>query len=183
MADIHERREVRVDSGEHSFVFVADSADGRLVIRQEERSGRTPREVCALTLADPEELRAFFEGLRRVLGATGHAVPAPAGAEDPTAELPASGSMRGSRRVPPAQRASAGSTAARADDPAEREAMIAEARQRNPNTFQPWTSDEERRVRERFENGEAIPAIARAHRRSPKAIEMRLKRLGVLKDQ
>ena len=168
MADISERHEVRVDSGEHSFVFVADSTDGRLVIREEDRSGRTPREVCALTLSNPGELRDFFEGLRRVLGATCQPVAVPA-VSAASAGLPA----RGGPATAPA----------RANDPEERDALIAEARQRNPNAFQPWTGDEERQVRERFEKGEAIPAIARAHRRSPKAIELRLKRLGVLKQE
>jgi len=186
MADISERHEVRVDSGEHSFVFVADSADGRLVIRQEDRSAGEPREVCALTLANPGELRDFFEGLRRVLGSAGHSVPAPpAGAPaprprpDPPALRQGGGGGPGGAERPPAQRASEGFTPERAKD---REELIDAARQRNPNAFQAWTPDEERQVRERFEKGEAIPAIARAHRRSPKAIEMRLKRLGVLRE-
>jgi hypothetical protein len=62
----------------------------------------------------------------------------------------------------------------------EREAVVAQARQRNPQAFAPWTRDEEQQVRKRYEAGESIPAIARAHKRSPRAIELRLQRMGVL---
>jgi hypothetical protein len=47
----------------------------------------------------------------------------------------------------------------------EREALIAKARQRNAQAFAPWSRDEE--VRKRYEAG-----IARAHKRSPRAIEL-----------
>jgi hypothetical protein len=61
----------------------------------------------------------------------------------------------------------------------EREAVVAQARQRNPQAFEPWTKEEEQQVRRRYEAGESIQAIARAHKRSPRAIELRLERLGV----
>ena len=63
---------------------------------------------------------------------------------------------------------------------AKREAVIAQARQRNPQAFAPWTKEEEQQVRQRYERGETVPAIARAHSRSPRAIELRLQKLGVL---
>ena len=62
----------------------------------------------------------------------------------------------------------------------ERDAVVAQARQRNPLAFAPWTREEEQEVRRRYEAGENIQAIARAHKRSPRAIELRLQRLGVL---
>jgi hypothetical protein len=66
VADITERREVRVRGEDSTFVFAAEPDEGRLVIR-EEREGDTD-EVCALTIADREELSGFLQGLRRVLG-------------------------------------------------------------------------------------------------------------------
>jgi hypothetical protein len=65
MADISERHEIRVRGRDHTIVFLADSKDGRLVIRQEP-DGKNPKQVCAITLSDPDELRAFFKGLRRI---------------------------------------------------------------------------------------------------------------------
>jgi len=163
MSEIEERHEVRVRGPDHTIVFVADSADGRLVIRQEP-DGKTAREVCSITLSDPEELRAFFEGLRRVLSSLGHA---------PQAAAIAAPRERARAEVPP-----------RAEDPArtdaDREAVIAQARQRDAQAFAAWTKDEEQQVRRRYEHGEGIPAIARAHGRSPRAIELRLRRMGVL---
>jgi hypothetical protein len=70
MADMSERHEVRVRGHGGDIVFVADSRDGRLLIRQE--NGGAGDDVCAITLADPEELRAFFGGLHRILESLGH---------------------------------------------------------------------------------------------------------------
>ncbi len=56
MADLTERHEVRIRGRDHSIVFTAE--DGRLVIRQEPEGAKT-KEVCALTLSDPDELRVF----------------------------------------------------------------------------------------------------------------------------
>jgi hypothetical protein len=50
----------------------------------------------------------------------------------------------------------------------------------NDKTFMPWTKDEEQEIRRRYEAGEEIQSIARAPKRSPRAIELRLQRLGVL---
>jgi hypothetical protein len=153
MADVTERHEIRVRGKDHTIVFLADSEDGRLIIKQEP-DGKKNRDVCAITLSDPDELRSFFKGLHRVLASLGFgpdriaAVPAPA--------------------------------AAKANREDERDAVVEKARQRNPQAFAPWTPEEEQKVRKRHESGESIPAIARAHKRSPRAIELRLQRMGVL---
>jgi hypothetical protein len=89
---------------------VADSEDGRFVIRQE-RNDHRGKDVCAITLADPDELRTFSKGLRRILASLGHTMDV----GEPTAA-----------------------------------------------------------------HGDSSRAPARAHRRSPRAIELRLRRLGAL---
>jgi hypothetical protein len=152
MANLSERHEVRVRGRDHTIVFLADSEDGRLVIRQEP-DGKKAKDVCAITLSDPDELRAFFKGLRRILRSLDAAVEA----EETPPEKPEAKN--------------------REDD---REAVVAQARQRNAQAFMPWSADEEREVRKRHEAGESIPSIARAHKRSPRAIEARLQRLGIL---
>jgi hypothetical protein len=163
MAEISERHEVRVRGRDGTIVFVADSHDGRLIIRQE-TEGQKGSEVCAITLSDPDELRGFFDGLRRVLSSL-EEQPGPAATPEAAGGRPP-GAPRG------------GPVPARSPD--EREAVIAQARQRNPQAFAPWTKDEEQQVRQRYEGGETVSAIARAHRRSPRAIELRLQKLGVL---
>jgi len=62
----------------------------------------------------------------------------------------------------------------------DREAVVAQARQRNPQAFAPWTRDEEAEILKRYESGESVQLIARARKRSPRAIELRLQRMGVL---
>jgi hypothetical protein len=57
MPDISERHEIRIRGRDHTIVFIADSQDGRLVIRQEP-DGKKSKEVCAITLSDPDELFA-----------------------------------------------------------------------------------------------------------------------------
>jgi DNA-binding NarL/FixJ family response regulator len=61
-----------------------------------------------------------------------------------------------------------------------REAVIAQAREKNAQAFAPWTKQEEEEVKRRFERGENVQHIARAHKRSPRAIELRLQRIGLL---
>lgn len=158
MSEIVERHEVRVRGRDHSIVFNADSEDGRLVIRQES-NGRNPKEVCAITLSDPDELKAFFEGLRKILTALGHAVEPGARQNETPREKPR---MMGGGR----------------DD--QREAVVAQARERNAQAFAPWSKEEEQQVAKRFKAGEPVPTIARAHKRSPRAIELRLQRMGLL---
>jgi hypothetical protein len=164
---ISERHEIVVETDESTFVLTADSRDGRLVIQQRRKGGADKgREVCSLSLANPSELEAFFDGLRRVLASTGLG-PGAAGGE--RAATHTSG-----RFAPPPDRQSAGGTRERDED------VVARARGRNANAFEPWTASEEEDVRRRFEGGERVEAIARAHNRSPKAIQMRLERLGVM---
>lgn len=156
MADLTERHEVRIRGKDQTILFVADSEDGRLVIRQE-REGKKAKDVCAITLSDPDELRAFFKGLRRVLASMGTGITEP----DKTTPAP----RPESRRV---------------DDHDERDALVEKARQTNPQALTPWTKQEEQEVRRRHEAGESIDAIARKHKRSPRAIQLRLQRLGLL---
>jgi len=66
MTEIRQRHEVTVERDGRTFVFVAEPDAGRLSIRE---TGERGEEVCGLTLADPEEISTFFEGLHRVLGA------------------------------------------------------------------------------------------------------------------
>lgn len=157
MAEISERHEIRVRGKSETIVFTTESDDGRLVIRQE-HDGKKPKEACSITLADPDELRAFFQGLRRILASLGYDVPAPEAQPTPT-----SPSRTDSER-----------------SDGDREAVIAKARQRSPQAFAPWTHEEEEEVRRRHAAGESLQSIARAHKRSPRAIELRLQRLGVL---
>ncbi len=159
-----ERHEVRVPGDGQTIVFVADSEDGRLIIRQE-RPGADATEVCSIALTHPDELRGFFQGLRRILASLGHKTDTGV----PAREVPSRS---------PAQAIAPQRSTAR--DSEEREAVVAQARQRNPQAFTPWTREEEEEIRRRHAGGESIQTIARAHRRSPRAIELRLQRLGVL---
>ncbi len=121
MAELSERHEVRVRGKDSTIVFSADSTDGKLVIRQE-LDGRRPKDGCAITLSDPEELRGFFKGLRRIMASLG------------TIESP------GRARLPSQEAASS----SRPDD--EREAIVANARARNPQAFAPWTKTKRTRL-------------------------------------
>jgi hypothetical protein len=154
MPEILEHHEIRVHGSTSTIVFVANSEDGRLTIRQERNGGQT-KDVCAISLADADELRAFFKGLRRTLASLGHPVTS---AED-------------------ARQANSRTLPASTDD--ERD-VAAQASQRNPQTFAPWTKREELEIIAEQREGKSIDAIARAHKRSPRAIELRLQRLGVL---
>jgi hypothetical protein len=161
-----ERHEVRVRGAGQTIVFVADSADGRLIIRQEP-DGSDPSEVCAISLSNSDELRAFFQGLRRVIASLGQ----PAD-ESPSVQPKPSRALPQSWRQPSRPNL-------RPDDP-DREAVVAKARTRNPQAFTPWTREEEEEIRQRHAQGESLQSIARARRRSPRAIELRLQRLGVI---
>jgi hypothetical protein len=160
MAEISERHEVRVRGKDNTVVFTADSADGQLVIRQE-WDGKGPKQACSITLADPSELKGFFQGLRRIMASLGTIESAQAPARQPL-------------RLPAAEAA--------LPEPGteDREALVAKARTKNPQAFAPWTKTEEEEVARRYKSGESIEAIARAHKRSSRAIELRLERLGLL---
>ena len=158
MAELSERHEVRLRGRDKTITFIADSDDGRLVIQQESE-GKKPKDVCAITLSNPDELRGFFKGLRRIMASLGVSVDG----EDPPP--PKQGALRAPERD---------------DGTPEREALIADARQRNAQAFAPWTHEEEQDVRRLYEAGKTIEAIARTQKRSPRAIELRLQRLGLL---
>src|SRR4051812_28955772 len=114
LARMSERHEVRVQGEEQTIVFVADSADGRLIIRQE-GNGKDPSEICSIALSNPDELRAFFTGLQRVIASLGHAI-----------DLPPSASRGSSPRA--SQRVLSGNRS-ESRDPQEREALVAQARE------------------------------------------------------
>lgn len=164
MADLSERHEVRIQGTQHTFVFVADSTDGRLTIRQE-AEGKPSEDVCAITLANPEELRTFFKGLRRVLDSMGLGIYVGGAAEAGPRQ----------QALGPGVRREAG-----VDRQVQREALIEKARERNPQAFAAWTPEEEGDVRRRYQGGQGVAEIARVHSRSPRAIELRLQRLGLL---
>ena len=161
MAELSERHEIRVRGKDNTVVFVADSSDGKLVIRQE-WDGKGPKQSCSITLADPSELEAFFKGLRRIMASLGTVEDRPA-AQPPR--------LRSGPTPTPTPTPSS-------DD--EREAVVAKARQRNPQAFAPWSKEEEQEVAKRYRAGESVEAIARARKRSPRAIELRLQRLGLM---
>ena len=159
MAELSERHEVRLRGRDKTIYFIADSDDGRLIIRQESE-GKKPRDVCSITLSDPDELRGFFKGLRRIMTALGVSVETPP-------------------EVPPQRRPSLAGPARQSAE-AGREELIAAARTRNAQAFAPWTKEEEKEVLRRYKSGESIEAIAKARKRSARAIELRLQRLGAL---
>ncbi len=51
------------------------------------------------------------------------------------------------------------------------------------NVGQPWTADEETRLVEAFKAGQSPEEIARRHRRTVRAVEARLQRMGLLKEE
>ena len=172
---IAERHEIVVETDESVFTLTADSRDGRLLIQQRKKNGRSDREVCALSLSNPGELADFFDGLRRVLSSTGIRI----AEDDARPQKEPAALLRSAPRsmaAGPRTGTAAPPTATGAED---REEIVARARGRNPKAFEPWTPIEEADVRRRYEAGERIENIARTHNRSPKAIEMRLERMGV----
>ncbi|MFW1331980.1 hypothetical protein ACEV9E_25260, partial [Vibrio parahaemolyticus] len=48
------------------------------------------------------------------------------------------------------------------------------------NVGRPWTADEERALVTAFQSGDALVEVAARHRRTLRAIEARLERLGLL---
>jgi hypothetical protein len=166
VADITERREVRVRGDEATFVFVAEPDEGRLVIR-EEREGEDGEDVCAVNIADRDELRGFLEGIRRVLG-----VEAPTSRREEPVDQ-----RRGSPQ--PSLAPGGGAPPPPAPDGNEdREAAIARARQRgHGKAFAAWTPDEEQRLLKAVDAGRDLDELAREHGRSRRALEMRLEKL------
>jgi hypothetical protein len=175
VADITERREVRVRGDESTFVFAAEPDEGRLVIR-EERGEDDADELCALTIADREELSGFLQGLRRVLGVDeGRAADSP-----PIDQRGDSG--RGSRPAlsssGPVAQGGGGRAGGGAGEEEDRQAAIERARRRGQgNAFAAWTPDEERRLLAAVEEGRDLDEVAREHGRSRRAIELRIEKL------
>jgi hypothetical protein len=155
MNRIKEMHRVTVEAGDKNIVFIAEPDEGRLVIREEDENGK---EVCSLQLANPEELSAFFEGLQRIFASTQNQQ-----------------RIQQSEQSRPMQRSLPDTS-----DEDDRQEVISRARARNPNAFKGWSKSEEADLKQRFQNGEPIPSIARALQRSQKAIEMRLRRNGLL---
>jgi hypothetical protein len=170
VADITELREVRVRGEEATFVFVAEPDKGRLVIREEREEG-DGEDVCALRIADSDELRGFLEGIRRVLGLE---VPSSTRGGDAT------GRGGGPANALPPQRSN-DAPAPPPPSPAgddDREAAIARARERgHGKAFAAWTPDEERRLLAAVDEGRDLDELAREHGRSRRALEMRLEKL------
>jgi hypothetical protein len=164
VAELAERHEITIRGHDGTIVFTADSADGRLVIRQIP-AGRKSKDVCSITLADPNELRAFFKGLRRIVASL---EPGAEVVDHAPAAAAESRRTVGQRQIGQRQR----------DE--DRDAVIAQAREKNAQAFAPWTKQEEQEVKRRFEQGESLQHIARTQKRSPRAIELRLQRLGLL---
>jgi hypothetical protein len=183
--EIEERRQVRVRGDDRTFVFLADPDRGRLVLR-EEQAGEEGEDVCALTIADPDELSGFLEGLRRVLGAGDgrsgvepQTQPAGGGATAAVGDTAGGGQgVPEPAPVPSRDRAGAESTDDQGGD-GERAAAVARARERDPKAFQPWTPEEESRLAEAFRGGTSLGELAERHGRSRRAIEMRLEKLGL----
>ena len=152
---ITQTNRVTVETANKNIVFIAEPDEGRLVIREEDENGK---EVCSLKLANPDELSAFFEGLQRIFVSTQN---------QPR--------IQQTEQLQPVQ-GSLPDTSNQED----REEVISRARSRNPNAFKGWSKPEEAEMKQRFQKGESIPSIAHALQRSEKAIEMRLKRNGLL---
>jgi hypothetical protein len=60
---------------------------------------------------------------------------------------------------------------------------VGRSRRNNPRAYQPWTPAEDSKVRELFERGVPLVSIGQALQRTPKGIQRRLKRLGLLKEE
>jgi hypothetical protein len=71
MAKLTERHEVKIQGKDKTIIFTANSEDGRLIISQLPE-GKRSKELCSITLADPDELRDFFPGLQRIVSSLEH---------------------------------------------------------------------------------------------------------------
>jgi hypothetical protein len=158
MNSMSERHEIRVPAGDSTIIFEAESDDGRLLIRQE-RNGRSGRQVCSIKLSDPEELAAFFKGMRRILSSLGHSL---------------------ERGAPAIGKRKAKTVNGKRDNRAAD--IVTSARSKPDKDSRPWGAAEERELRTRFQAGESVRRIAIALDRSPGAVEARLVRSGLLQD-
>lgn len=175
MAEITERREVRVRGEDGTFVFAAEPEAGRLVIREEREAG-DGEELCALTIADRDELSGFLQGLRRVLGVD----EAPAAPAAPLDQRERGGRGSTDRGVLQSGNATSDSGAAGADGASEedRQAAIERARRRGQGkAFAAWTREEEQRLLDAIDEGRDLDVLAREHGRSRRALELRVEKL------
>ena len=56
---------------------------------------------------------------------------------------------------------------------------VAQKRQMYPRAYEPWTEEEQQRLKEGFARGVSADQLAREHGRGPTAIRSRLERLGL----
>ncbi len=159
MTERAEHYEITFDILDRTITLSASSSTGRLTIRSADRDSTDCE--CCLTVADTEELAPFFTELRRLLGAAYERSAAPDERRDTDETEPPN--------LPPP---------VFDRPPDERDTIIELARRTNPNAFAPWSREEEEDVLCRYETGEPIEEIARHHNRSPRAIALRLKRIG-----
>ena len=150
--EISDRREVRVSVGEKEFAFVADPGADRVTIREELPGEPGSRKTGTTMVLTGEELQAFMQGLTRVMA-------------NETAPPPPSANPQAAPSAAPSPALS---------DPE----TIERARSRNPNAFKPWTRDEERRLQEGVRAGNSVEELAAELERSPRAVAIRLQRLG-----
>jgi ATP-dependent DNA helicase RecQ len=62
------------------------------------------------------------------------------------------------------------------------EERVAEARKLHPRAYEPWTDDEDARLRALVEEGRTIDEVSSALQRQPNAVRIRAERLGVVVD-
>jgi hypothetical protein len=186
VVEITERREVRVRADAGTFVFAAEPEAGRLVIR-EQRDDGDQNELCALTIADRQELSGFLQGLRRVLGVEEERTP-PTEMVSTAREVrdgsgdragPGPGPSRSALPEPSEDEPAAGPQREPGDgDQDDRREAMERARARGQSkAFAPWSADEEHRLLEAVEAGRDLDELAREHKRSRRALELRLERL------
>ena len=135
------KHEIRIKTDDSDFVLIADSEQGKLVIRRESQSGRQ-ESVCSVTLKNPGELKELLDALKRVLSAT------------------QSGRAIQSKQL------------------LERPQQI----DQEAKTFLPWSRQEDAEITLSYDNGESLDFISKRIKRSVKSIELRLKKLGHIKE-
>jgi len=62
-----------------------------------------------------------------------------------------------------------------------REERVAKIQERYPRAYEKWSSDEEWRIKELFQQGKTMREIAAAVQRQPNAIKSRLERMGLFR--
>lgn len=62
-----------------------------------------------------------------------------------------------------------------------REERVAKIQQRYPRAYEKWSSDEEWRIKELFQQGKTMREIASVVQRQPNAVKSRLERMGLFR--